>query len=1019
MGTQRRREQGRGPITSALAAAARLCLSMPAVVLLALLLSVMLPARPACAATPARAPSPLLRDYALDLWTSREGLPHNSIRDIAQTHDGYLWFATWEGVARYNGLDFTLFDRQSTPALADNGVGALYVDPHGALWLSDSRGNVSRYSPEGQLKVWPRPDKAPNVLIQGMAMDAQDRLWLLYDGSGLGYLTPEGDYVYEAPPAQSPLNDTYMRIAIDAHQRIWVGTYQGAVYRDPRGQVHNASRELGLPPGYAWPYLAADGTLWLVVEDRIYRYEGDSAVLVHRLDGAGRLTALLQDRHGDLWIGTENSGVLRAGRHGIERLTAAQSIPKGRVVSLHEDAEGSIWIGINGGLARLRETLFTSITAREGLHSDYVRAVIENTDGDLWIGTSVGLQRMDRQRDLHDVPLPTSTGKPPSVLSLALDREGGLWIGTYGDGLYRLDRNGALRRFRSAEGIPDGPLRGISLDEQDRAWVATQHGVRYVEDGRVRTPAAPGMPQGLLTAVQASHGEVWMGSLEGADVLRDGKLTHYRLDAIGGARTVFGFTRIGDALWIASDRGLYRLRKGGLARVGLEQGLPVDTVFQLVADRAGNQWITSNRGMLRVDPRQLERVADGRQARLEVTRYNEMDGMANAQGNGSSGPAVAVRRDGSLWFATAGGVATVDPSRLRWFQTRPAPPSVIEQVAVDSTPLAWRDTPGPLRIAGGHRLTVNYVGLSYLLSERTLYRTWLEGLDEGWVERGRLRSVEFFGLPPGDYTLHVSAAHPGGGWSAREARLRFSITPFWWQRHSVQAAIVVLAGLLLFVLYRYRIGRYARRSEHLEQVVATRTQDLRSQAEQLRQVDQEKSALLERLRQQSESFERQAREDALTGLPNRRAFEERLIVEMGRAQRNGRPLCLVALDVDHFKKVNDQHSHSVGDLVLKQVGRLLMEASRASDMAARTGGEEFCLLLTDTTQEQAVRACERLRRLFHGQQGWGGIAGLHITFSAGLVQLGVGDAHPSDLYQRADRLLYRAKRAGRDRTEFD
>lgn len=1018
MGMQYSSQVRDGRISARLAVGARLRLGL-LVLLLALQLALAGAAQLAHAAAPAQPPSPPLRDYALDVWTSREGLPHNSIRDIAQTRDGYLWFATWEGVARYNGLDFTLFDRQSKPALADNGVGALYVDPHGALWLSDSRGNVSRYSPDGRIKVWPRPDKVPNVLIQGMAMDAQGRLWLLYDGSGLGYLTPEGDYVYQAPPPQSPLNDTYMRIAIDARQRIWVGTLQGAAYRDTDGRVHNASHELGLPPGYAWPYLAADGTLWLVVEDRIYRLEGERAVLVHRLEGMGRLTALLQDRHGELWIGTENNGVLRAGRHGVERLSPAQAMPQGRVVSLQEDREGSIWIGINGGLARLRETLFTNTTTRDGLHSDYVRAVIEDPDGDLWIGTSIGLQRLDARRALHDVPLPTSTGKPPSVLSLALDRKGRLWIGSYADGLYRLERSGAVTRFRAAQGIPEGTLRGISVDEQDRVWVATQHGVRYVQDDLVHAPEVPGMPQGLMTAVQAGQGEVWMGTLEGAEVLRGGKLSQYRFDDIGGARSVFGFTRIGDAQWIATDRGLYRLRGGKLARVGLEQGLPVDTVFQLVADRAGNDWITSNRGMLRVDPAELTRVADGVQARIEVTRYNEMDGMANAQGNGSSGPGVAVRRDGSLWFATAGGVATVDPSRLRWFQSRPAPPSVIESVTLDSLPVAWRDTPGRLRIEGGHRLTVNYVGLSYLLPERTRYRTWLEGLDDGWIERGRLRSVEFIGLPPGDYTLHVAAAHPDGSWSEQEARLRFSIMPLWWQRRSVQAVIMVLAGLLLFALYRYRVGRYARRSERLERVVTARTQDLQAQAERLRQADQEKSTLLERLRHQSESFERQAREDALTGLPNRRAFEERLSVEMARAQRSDRPLCLVALDVDHFKKVNDQYSHSVGDAVLKQVGRLLLQASRASDMAARTGGEEFCLVLTDTTQEQAARACERLRRLFHAQLGWGGVAGMRITFSAGLVQLRAGDAQPHDLYQRADRLLYRAKHGGRDRVELE
>ncbi|WP_045049955.1 triple tyrosine motif-containing protein, partial [Rouxiella chamberiensis] len=87
----------------------------------------------------------------------------------------------------------------------------------------------------------------------------------------------------------------------------------------------------------------------------------------------------------------------------------------------------------------------------------------------------------------------------------------------------------------------------------------------------------------------------------------------------------------------------------------------------------------------------------------------------------------------------------------------------IESVQVDGAPVHWE---GPDRnyIPGGRRLTVSYVGLSYLMSDRIRYRTRLDGLDAGWVERGPQRSVEFVGLPPGDYTLHVAAAHPSGSW---------------------------------------------------------------------------------------------------------------------------------------------------------------------------------------------------------------------------------------------------------------
>jgi diguanylate cyclase (GGDEF)-like protein len=962
------------------------------------------------------APSPPLRDYAIDLWTSRDGLPHNSIRDIAQTADGYLWFATWEGLVRYNGLEFTTFDRSTRPALADNGIGGLYVDPNGALWLSDSRGNVSRYAPDGKLRIWPRPDDVPEVLIPAMAMDHRGNLWMLFEGRGLAYLTPDGRTVYEAPAADSPLRTAYSRMVIDAQDRIWIGSNDGLVIREPDGRVHAVSEDFGLPPGLAWPYMAPDGTLWVVAQDRLYRRQGDTLVMVHELPGAGRLTTLLQDRHGDLWIGTESIGVLRAGRHGIETLSSGLPLPRGRITSLKEDAEGSIWVGANGGLFRLRETLFTNTTARDGLGSDYVRAVLQDVGGELWVGHSTGLDRIGRDRAIQHIDLPTSTGKPPSVLSLAQHADGALWIGTANDGLYRQAADGATQRYGPAQGLAAGTVRGISIGSDGVVWLATQRGLARVDQDRVVTP--PGVPATLTTAVYSEPGAVWVGTLEGVLVLRGDKLEAIPLEARGGGRTVFGFTRIGDAMWISSDRGLYRYRDGKLARVGLEQGVPVDAVFQLVPDRAGHLWITSNRGVLRTDGPSIERVADGLQPRVAMTLYNEMDGMANSQANGSSGPTAVVRDDGTLWVATAGGVATVDPTRLQWFRERPSPPVVIDEVEQDGLPLSWRDARS-LSLEGGHRLSVSYVGLSYLLPERTEYRTRLDGLDTDWVNRGRQRSVEFIRLPPGSYTLHVAAAHPDGPWSNREAVLHFTIQPLLWQRHSVQLAALLMLGVLLFWLYRYRTHRYRTRAIRLAGLVDERTRDLQVQAQQLRDANQEKTGLLHQLRLQSEAFERQAREDVLTGLPNRRALDERLEQEIARARRSAQPLCMAMLDVDHFKKVNDQYSHGVGDVVLKQVGSLLVGHARDADMAARSGGEEFCLVFVDTSLEQAAQACARLHALFHAQAGWGGIATLQISFSAGLVQLEGTDVSPASLYQRADRLLYRAKRNGRDRTEHD
>src|SRR5690606_31292241 len=192
------------------------------------------------------------------------------------------------------------------------------------------------------------------------------------------------------------------------------------------------------------------------------------------------------------------------------------------------------------------------------------------------------------------------------------------------------------------------------------------------------------------TALHSAGDALWIGTIEGVRVLRGDGVQRLALEELGGGRSVFGFLQIGNAMWIATDRGLYRYQEGKLARVGLEQGMPVDTVFQLIPDRVGNVWISSNRGVLRTDMAMLNAVADGRAARVEVEHYNEIDGMANSQANGSSGPSAILRQDGTFWVVTAGGLSTVDPLRLQRFRERLAPPAVIETVLVDGVPLHWQ-----------------------------------------------------------------------------------------------------------------------------------------------------------------------------------------------------------------------------------------------------------------------------------------------------------------------------------------
>lgn len=157
--------------------------------------------------------------------------------------------------------------------------------------------------------------------------------------------------------------------------------------------------------------------------------------------------------------------------------------------------------------------------------------------------------------------------------------------------------------------------------------------------------------------------------------------------------------------------------------------------------------------------------------------------------------------------------------------------------------------------------------------------------------------------------------------------------------------------------------------------------------------------------------ERLASTDALTGLANRRVFQESLARELALAVRRGEPCSLVVLDVDHFKAVNDTHGHQAGDEVLRQVGRVLHEAARGTDVPARYGGEEFAVVLPSCSPAEAFVVAERLRA---GVAAGGGP--VPVTVSAGVASFPLDAADPAGLVGAADHALYRAKRAGRDRS---
>jgi diguanylate cyclase (GGDEF)-like protein len=967
----------------------------------------------AFALDPRRAPT----QARLTVWTSDAGLPQNTVETIVQTRDGYLWMGTEEGLVRFDGTRFVVSDRQSAPALRSAFVSSLFESADGTLWIGTYGGGLARLR-NGRIEAF-HPDLLGSDRIRTMHAAANGVLFVATAGGGL--LRIDGDRVSRFTTRDGLPVDRIWTVIGDGADGLWVATHGGGVvrWRDGRVQQRITSKE-GLPNDFARALLRdADGTLWIGTDGGGFaEWRGGAIVrVVTTRDGlpSDLIRTLRRDRDGSLWIGTDG-GLARWRGGRAEALTSADGLPSSIVRTVIEDREGSLWIGTTGGLVRLNDTRFLPFTRKEGLTVDAARALLEDREGRMWVGTDGGgLCRV--------LPAPArcftkADGLPHDVIyALAESADGSLWIGTDGGGVVRLRGGSFAERIDVAHaGLPNDRVRALVETPDGTLWVSTTGGLARVRGGKAATVSGLAGRQ-LRPLLALPDGSLLVGT-DGAGLWRataDGT----RATQIAAAGKGLGSDRVfslaldagGGAVWVGtSGGGLTHLDLGSGATRTLTRrdGLHDDVVFQLVDDGA-DLWMTSNRGLYRVSRDRVLAAMRGKPSDLAGTVYGSSDGMPSAECNAAS-PAAIRARDGRLWIATARGAAVVDPHAT---VRNTVPPVVhVESVVIDGSPIAAgvlagrtggvpppgeRDARGPAveTTAATQRLDVHYTALSLRAPERVTFRYRLDGFDRGWVDVGTNRVAHYTRLAPGKYTFHVMATNEDGVPSVSEGRVALSVAPRWFETWWARLLAIAAIAAAVWGAVRLRLAAGVQRI-----------------AQQLEDANRQLAAANERLRALSYI-------DGLTGVANRRRFDEALDEACKAARQSGAPLSLALIDLDRFKELNDTQGHQNGDDALRAVAALLAERARArGGLVARFGGEEFAWLLPGVPLELAKAEAESFRlsvrdaRIRHD-----GVAAGVVTASLGVAASSGPTLLPPALVAAADTALYRAKAGGRDRVE--
>ncbi len=959
-------------------------------------------------AAPVASSAPLsLQHYNIESWGTLQGLPHSSINDITQSPEGYIWLATWEGPVRFNGREFKTFNRRDTAALTNPGIRRLHITATGTLLFGGVNGNVISLN-AGQ---WQSFMPANSMVFDILAL-SEDHYLLATAGSGLLQIRQQqlqrqlnrrdglpSEYIYTVKQARSGqllLATAQGLLLLDQElnpasmQQLFAGTEVYALLADNSGGIYAATAK-----GVFY------APLWQTQPEFTQLSDIPAATL-------------LLDNYRQLWFGGVSNDIYRLHNGRAEPLRLDNDLSANRVLSLFLDRENNIWAGTSNGLKRIREVPFTNLTRYHGLQDNFVRTVLESRDGSLWIGSIAGLDR--QTPDGHIEPVLEHT----SVLSLAEGEDGSIWAGTQSQGVMRIRQQQLSQHFHSEHGLLSANVRSITV-RGDQVWLGTANGLHMLDSnsGKITHFTTSASNSFILSQLWLSDGSLLLGTNESAGIWRDNQFRLIGDNTTFSPRRVLSFYQApgSHVIWLATDKGLgrYLPAQDKLSFIALEAELPSETILQVIQDDVDSLWLSTNRGIIRIKLADAMAYLDGQVSGLPLQLFNEKDGMRNAQTNGGSNPATLKRRDGSLVFATAGGATEIQPGLLSRFALQP-PQTRVESLAADGRllPLSTGAVTVP---AGTERLAIHLAGLGFVAPERIQFRTRLEGFDKQWNERSNLSVIEYTKLPPGEYNLQAAAEYAGGQWS-QHISLPIVVEPFIWQRKLFWFVIIAIALIVAERLLYLRTRRARQRAAELEQLVAEKTQVLQKQTDHLMVMDKERQQLLGKIQQQAEFFAAQARQDTLTGLHNRRAFGEQAEQEFKRIQRYPHPLSIAITDIDHFKSINDTYSHATGDAVLQRVAGVLARYCRETDLVARWGGEEFVLLFTETSAEQAVALCDTLRQHISGLSFTDLADDLQVTTSFGVAGLSDETGYER-LLARADNALYQAKASGRNKVVCD
>ncbi len=506
-----------------------------------------------------------LTQYQYTNWGVKDGLGNMEVLDMIQTRDGYLWIANFGGIVRFDGIEFSIYDRVNYPNLDATGFWTLAEDELGTLWLGGNGGGLYTFK-DGVFKAYTTENGLLSNVVQFLDIDKTGTLWI-GTSNGLNFIAPNTGNTIEAF-APETLEGTHI-IDLQAAQNgsVWVATQEKGIFQIEDHRLIEFQTPDGFPQtGIRRLFMTSDDWLWVIAENSdVYRTKNHvvSAITIGDNKEIGRIYGLFEDSEGNIWIGADHA-ILRWNAKGLRQYVDRETFTGWR--SFFEDNEGNLWIGTHyNGLIRASNGKFTNFSTLEGLSDNTVNVIFEDLDGSILIGSNGGVDRLKNGEIEPYFPL---RGKLPSerVREIFRDSHGDLLVGTQG-GLTRL-QDDEVNTITTEDGLRHNQARVLMEDHLGNLWIGTRNGISRLINGELTSfSEKDGLEESFIIELfEDSLGNVWVGTAGGGIFRFDNRSNRFenfnREDGISGD-TVFRFYEDNEgALWIGTDNGITLYRNG-------------------------------------------------------------------------------------------------------------------------------------------------------------------------------------------------------------------------------------------------------------------------------------------------------------------------------------------------------------------------------------------------------------------------------------------------------------------------